>query len=115
MKKIGFVILLALCGCFRSTTVQTVQGTETTASVMAPGYVTMKVKDEPKSFWRVCMQEHEGYSNAQALCDELTEASRPGALPVCGTPGAYMPVWYYGGYSSPTNAAQMRCREPKTR
>lgn len=119
MKLASLLFLGLVCvGCYSSTTFKARDGSSKSESTTLPVYAVTTVTDEPKSSWKVCSEENEGYVGAKPLCDEVAEASRPGALPVCGTPASMMLVIPYGGYgygygSSPT-IVRTRCREPKS-
>ena len=89
--------LLVQVGCYNHTKIKTPLGETESGGVIAPFVTTASVEEKPNSAWKTCMAKYDGYDGAESICNERMEASRPGALPLCGTLGAMAPA-YYGGY-----------------
>ncbi len=121
MKRLLIVVcLLGLVGCVSRTTIKLPLGVTDNSSVIAPFVMTASLEDKPNSSWKRCMSSYEGYDGAESICTERMEASRPGALPLCGTLGAMAPAYYggygYGGYGNGyagTGHVRLACRQPK--
>lgn len=121
MKRLLIVVcLLGLAGCYNHTKIKSPLGETDSHGVIAPFVTTASLEDKPNSSWKTCMAKYDGYDGAESICTERMEASRPGALPLCGTLGAMAPAYYggygYGGYGNGyagTGYVRLACRQPK--
>ena len=122
MKLASLLFLGLVCvGCYKRTDINTRYGESHSDSLITPFTMTADLGDTPKSDWSVCMAKYRDYDGATSICTEMMEASRPGALPLCGTPGAMMNAGMYGGmygygYGYGQNygrVPQGACRQPK--